>query len=409
MRRGASVLTLLCGVILVATTPPLGLAQEDDPGLMLLEPELRNGTWFGTGIAEGTAELEHEGVELILDLVLHSNFYFDVFPDGTVEGEWDLVPPSSGTMDMYGNGQYAATLDATYSGTGAVTGDRRHLQASGTTSQVGVVTGVSSGSVQSNSTDELPSEIVVEVTTAFCNEAYGQWEVSWEQALESVGWEPNFTGEWVAVRQTKEFESEIEDGQIERFLNEITDTIGRWGEMVVELQGRDWSTRLSNAEWNGLIDLFEEFERLQNELRNLTPCDREVIGEDNLEAWDTALSTGMLAVIEGAALGSDLTGTDISDLVTLGLRAGVFGEGSPDLAIRSETGELLRREAETIVNDHYELGEDETGRFFDPVPGAHESEELYWAVDAGVQMGWTFTLRSGDTATDVTASELMGS
>lgn len=224
MRRSSVVATILTSLCLTAMAVSPGLAQDGDSGLMLLEPELRNGTWFGTGIVDGTAEFAEQGLELYLDLRLYGNFFFDVASDGSVDGEWDIVEPSAGTMDLQTSEVYAGTLDATYSGTGQVTGDRRRVEADGTISQTGVLSGPGiRGDVQSNSTDELPSTIVAEITTAFCNEAYGEWVFSWEQVLQSAGWEPAFAGEWVAVRQTAEFEEEIEDGQIERMATEVAE------------------------------------------------------------------------------------------------------------------------------------------------------------------------------------------
>lgn len=410
MSRVTTALSIALAFSLVGTAVPAG-AQEDedagDPGFLQLRPEMRDGTWFGSAIAEGTAELSIEQIELLLDLEVYGNFYFDV-RDGEATGTWDIVAPSAGTIDMTYGGGTAATLDATYTGSGEVTGDRTRVEANAVVTQDGTVRTSTGGAIAADSTDELPSKIGAEVTTAFCNEVYGDWVFSWEQTLQSVGWNPSFDGEWVAVRQTADFEEQVEDSQVQELTTEIAEARSRWNSTLLpELQARDHSLPYSDAEWNSMIGLIEELESIQNRLRNLTPCDREIFGEDQVENWLHSMERGVLAVIEGAAAAGQLAGWEIEMLTSIGVRTGGLSAVATDPQFTEDVSESLRQQAEEIVNEYYEVSED--GEYFEVPADIEDTDDLYWAVRAGEQMAWEFTLEEAGHTKTVPASEMAGS
>lgn len=407
MSRVTKALSLALAISLTAMAVPAG-AQEDedsgDPGFLQLRPEMRDGTWFGSAIAGGTAVFDADEVVLLSDLEIHGNFYFDV-REGEVTGTWDIIPPSAGTIDMTSGGAVAATLDATYTGSGEVTGDRTRVEADAVVTQDGTVRTSSGVNIPADSTDELPSKIAAEVTTAFCNEVYGDWVFSWEQTLQSVGWNPSFDGEWVAVRQSAEFEEQIEGSQVQELTTDIAEAADRWNNnLLPELRDRDHSRPFSDSEWNSMIGLIEELERIQNRLRNLTPCDRETFGDDQVERWLHLMERGVLAIIEGAAGAGQLSGWEIEMLTGIGIRTGGLSALPSDPQFTEDVSELLRQQAEAIVNDYYEVSED--GRYFEVPPGTSDTDDLYWAVRAGERMAWSFTLQEDGHTKTVPASEM---
>lgn len=407
MSRVATALSIALAFSLVGTAIPAGAQEADDPGdpgFLQLRPEMRDGTWFGSAIAGGTAVFDADEVVLLSDLEIHGNFYFEV-REGEVTGTWDIIPPSAGTIEMTSGGTVGATLDATYTGSGEVTGDRTRVEADAVVTQDGTVRTASGVNVPADSTDELPSKIAAEVTTAFCNEVYGDWVFSWEQTLQSVGWNPSFDGEWVAVRQSAEFEEQIEDSQVQELTTDIAEATDRWNNnLMPELRDRDHSLPFSDGEWNSMIGLIEELERIQNRLRNLTPCDREIFGEDQVEYWLHLMERGVLAVIEGAAAAGQLAGWEIEMLTSIGIRTGGLSALPSDRQFKEDVSELLRQQAEAIVNDYYEVSED--GRYFEVPPDTEDTDDFYWAVRAGKAMGWHFTLQEGDYVKTVPASTM---
>ncbi len=387
-----SVTLMLAAALVISVMPTAGLAQtdDDDEGLLTLHPELSAGPWLGSGAAGGTTTADAGGMHMEFTADYDATFFFDVTTDGVTTGEWDIQGPVQ--LDANGNGG-SFHMVGDLAGTGPVTGDAVKLAVDGSTTTNGTAT-VSAGGqtfTQEISNSSGNPTIDIEVTTTFCNEAYGDWIVSVNQKLEDFSWDPTFSGSWVATRQVDEFaqldfveQTEIVDGLNELFIDFFLGT-----GPASDATGRRFVGTMTTTDWSEISDQLVRAEELINRLRNLSECDRELLGDEQIEFWLQILTEGINALIEQALANGFLDGTEIRFLVTIGLRTGAIGAGS------------------LFVN-----GADLLGQFADIA--ASRVDDWYWVNDGtpsvtvdlfvlGAQLGWSYTVG----AREIPASELL--
>jgi hypothetical protein len=372
---------MIATALLVALMPSTGFAQTDDEdeGLLTLHPELSAGPWFGSGSAGGTTTADVGGMHMEFTADYDANFFFDVTTEGATTGEWDIQGPvqldangDSGSFHMVGD----------LAGTGPVSGDAVTLSVDGSTTTNGTVTISAGGQTFTREVANSAGNptIDIEVTTTFCNEAYGDWIVSVNQRLEDFSWDPTFSGSWVATRQVDAFaqlgfleKTEVLDGLNELFIDFFLGT-----GPASDASGRRFVGTVTTTDWSEISADLVRAEELINKLRNLSVCDRELIGEDNIEFWLQILTEGINALIEQALANGFLTGTNIRLLATIGLRTGAIGAGS----LFGNGADLLRQLADIAasrVDDWYWVN--------NGTPP--ETVDLFVL---GAQLGWSYTV-----------------
>lgn len=386
MRRFA--ILMVAVALLVSAMPSAGLAQTDDEGPLMIDPTLPAGPWLGFGTLAGTTTTDHGGVHFEYTGDYTSGFDFVVTTEGTTTGNWDIQGP----MRLLGTGS-DAVMDAIgeISGGGSMSGDGINLAVAGSTTTTGVVTLTAAGRTftepVANSSTAPTIDIVVDTT--FCNEAYGNWTMSFNETLEDYTWQPTFQGSWVAVRQVEAFgELDVlaQNGYVEGLTEIIFEFLAGFSPGSPNRKFVGFTTI---SDWSEINDLLVRAEALINELRNLTPCNRELIGDESVEFWLQILTEGINALIEQAWTVGGLDGSQIRFLMNIGLRTGAIGAGS-----LFDNGEdlvfLLTGEAIALVEEWYECECD--------VP-----PDVIDLFVLGSQMGWEYKV--GDQF--VPASQLL--
>jgi len=378
--------------LLVSLMPSTGLAQtdDDDEGLLTLHPELSAGPWLGSGSAGGTTTADVGDMHMVFTADYDAAFFFDVTVEGVTTGEWDIQGPVQLNAT---SSESSFLMVGDLAGTGPIAGDAVTLSVDGTTTTNGTVTISAGGQTFTREVSNASGNptIDIDVTTTFCNEAYGDWIVSVNQKLEDFSWDPTFRGSWVATRQIDEFaqldfieKTEILDG-----LNELFIDFFLGSGPASDATGRRFVGTMTTTDWSEISDQLVRAEELINRLRNLSECDRELLGDEQVEFWLQILTEGINALIEQALANGFLDGTEIRFLVTIGLRTGAIGAGSL-----------------------FSNGDDLLGQLRDIA--ASRVDDWYWVNDGtpsvtvdlfvlGAQLGWSYTVG----AREIPASELL--
>ncbi len=346
------------GMVVVATTVALGATtlnatvalgqDEDDPGEAA--PEFGIGDWLGSAWAGGTTTAEYQGIEMVGTGEFLGALEFGVtetFTFGSIDLEGSSVWNAEGLIEGFPT-TFRLDQDS-HSMRAEIDGDRQRLSFEGdvtTTGSINANVDGNSFSQAASSVDPIgPIELVV--TDRFCNEASGEWILSWNTQLDEAGYTPTFGGEWVAVRQGAEFTENTE--------GELTELLEHLGEL--ERRGTELVTAVLDAGPGNSVgavadpaDFFVDLYRLStdlvealNRLRNFTPCDREVFGPDQVEQWDLRFSQLLAGVVYTwidealeAGLIDALPGEALRYMAGIAEVAGAMGEharpGVPDVS-----------------------------------------------------------------------------
>ncbi len=345
----------IVGLVLAASVAVASptLAQIDDRGPELPEPAMRPGTWLGSGSVVGQASLEDEGAILAMTIDLDGGFFIDVRGPEDISGEWDIIPTSRSEIDFLFPDNRYANFKATYSGTGPIIGNATSFDVVMLVEQKGTFW-VEGSAYAANISDELFIPNFVKVRRAFCNEVYGDWTAAWEAKFEEYYWTPNFDGNWVAVRQTPEFETGIDDGQepdeLVRGLNQVLDD---WDALSAELFGGDWGAPLGADEWGRIATILDRLDAWLNQIRNLTPCEKTNFAAGQLEYFETSLRDAIASLTDLALASPDVSAEAADDLVDLGLRS-----GTTQPSFDEATNEGFRIVIERALDDVVEVADD---------------------------------------------------
>jgi hypothetical protein len=354
--RPTALITILVVALIV---PPHSAAQEGFD-------EFSAGEWFGSARAGGYTTSRQEGGTIRGYGEYAVTMEFLVPLSGPTTGSWTLEGWSAFTVRVEG---VTATIEwSNQSAEGQMTGDRQRL-ALGTTRIRSSGEASSSGFRQPiQSTDPL-GPIDLRVAGRLCDDAWGEWIMSWNTMLEGQGYSPTFDGQWHAVRQTDEFSAsrmrEIA-GKVFEVNNRVSD--------LLEQASRIGT--VSILPWDVVWGLISEVVELLNELRNLSLCDRALLG-DRLETYINVLTMDLGALVGNYLLQLDLedlrlNGQDLLELATLLASVGAIGEGSHYPQAEDLEG-LMETHLDEVLDD----------------PDADE-DELTAAIAAAEQMGWEF-------------------
>lgn len=352
------------------------------------ELALEMGPWSASGEASGTATASERGVTITWQGSIPAQFEFEISrtdddAPGVATGTWEHQGAAVMTVTVSG---VSAVGDLAFNGGGRVSGTDTSLQLSGDATTTGVV---SAGPMQlpvSNSS-ELPP-LPLNVRAVSCDEAYGDWVFTVEQAFEDQGFTASFSGFWIAFRQTSETQGEVAA---------ILDTFGGSSNGdVSDIESRSELVALSStllSEYNAFVDAFPggwttarvldvaaRTEALLNAWRNLTECDERLIGPDNVETYVNGLTLVVQGLIVGGAGG--VASSAWEQLAHLGARTGAFGPGAsnPAEAVRAEQALIDAGEAILEAN-------------VDPADGeVFVNDDTERVMATGAAMGWDYSV-----------------
>ena len=349
----------------LATSPALG--QADDPGEEV--PEFGIGDWLGSAWAGGTTTADYQGIEMVGTGEFFGALEFGVtetFTFGSIDLEGSSVWNADGLIEGFPT-TFRLDQDS-HSMRAEIDGDRQRLSFDGNMTTTGSINANVDGNTFTQAASSIdpigPIELVV--TDRFCNEASGEWILSWNTQLDEAGYTPTFGGEWVAVRQEAEF-SEATEGELMELLEELGELERSAIELVTGVLDAEPGSSVAAVGdpydfFAGLYTLGTELVDALNRLRNLTPCDREVFGPDQVEQWDLRFSQLLTSVVFAwinEALEADLIealpGEALRHMVGLAEIAGSMGEharpGVPDVSPVIDDAVSAVVEAHATVND----------------------------------------------------------
>jgi hypothetical protein len=398
----------MIGLVSSLAVAPPG-AGEDLP--VQVPGELSEGNWAGTGIAWGSTTRDVDGVtftfrgdysapvQLTIDGQTADGLY-------DFDGDWTLdgAAPNAELRGVYAG-----------SGSGIVTGDRRKLVLDGTSSSGGTMVVKAAGDTRTIPADHPDSNdhFELEVTSSTCSEAYLDWESEWNLQLEDVGWQPTYSGTFVLVLDVEELRAAV-DKWLENTrsgidlgeLDPLTRPPGLPG-VVLAVEGVlrsfvAWSQNRPITPWQQTADLVYDSEIVLNRLRNASPCDRYLVGDDAVEQFITLVTDVVADGIEDLLIyteqlfetlrGGFEDGTreptgDFADslmqLISIGLRTGVIGDGAVDADQAFRIEEQLRRFAERILTPFV----DDENRY-----EIYNNAETRGVFAIAAMMGWKLTV-----------------
>lgn len=322
----------------------LALAMTTIPATADSDDEFSAGDWNASGEASGITAAR-EGT-LLLDItgLFTADFVFTIGIDGRVsDGTWDLDDGLT-YWDLTTDETSARSI-LLHTASGTVGGTSRQLKApAGTITSKGLVELPSFGEIPIDSVDTIkPFELTV--SRLLCNDAWGEWVLSWNTQLTEASLSPTFVGNWHAMKTPPADEAEARE-QLEKMIPEILEL--RQEMVLVWQQPQDSGVPIFPL--NELWGLLERAVALVNEFNNLSRCERAFFGPDVIAEYVNAL-TNMVTLLTNVFLdniglrGDWLSGKALLSLVTMVGAVGAVGPGAVDQEAADLLEGRLRSEA----------------------------------------------------------------
>jgi hypothetical protein len=342
---GARAAGRLLGLALVAgLIGPPALAGTEEQGLEV-------GPWEASGEAGGHATAQRSGIRVIWSGEIFADFSFSISGTGAARGTWthggetrQVVSGKVRGVTVYSEGNLE------FRGRGRVGGDDRQLRLTGSTRQTGTITANRTVSLDATQSYRLPV-LRMAVRSAACNEAVGDWSFTVQQQFQRRGFRASFNGPWIAFRPTEATEEDIAAILEAIFAGEpIPETrsplLNAAGELIAEYN--DFVDAFPDWTPGQVSEMFTRTEEILNLVRNLTDCDLELFGPDNVDQFFNGLTHVLQNLIIGAA-GLELSGATWQDLVHGALRTGAIGPGAPNPERAVTAEQALIDAAEAIL------------------------------------------------------------
>jgi hypothetical protein len=349
----------ICVGVTTFAAPPTGDEAVPVDGIGIEPFPLEIGPWTATGSAQGTSRASEQGITIVWTGRIPAQFEFVIDVSGTASGSWVHQGTAIQTVSGSVEGQsFEATGTLGFTGGGNVGGNNSRLTLTGSTDTRGTVvadTPAGSISIPISGTETLPT-LRLDVAAVSCDEAYGEWAYTLEQAFEGEGFTASFGGYWQAIRGSDEINDNI------RALVEAVFVHARSGDGG-ELASPSPLLRMSAAilqEYNAFIDEFPGWsldrvldiarrtEALLAGVRNLTECDKRLFGEDSVETF----FNGLTFILQGLIIGSptdSYSSADFQHLVHVAVRNGALGPGAPNPERAASAEAALIRAGEAIL------------------------------------------------------------
>lgn len=300
----------------------LGAGQPNWQGI---SDALTIGEWNGQAAAGGLTSTSSQSSKIIGFGTFTTNLHISVPPGpGEVGGSWTLDGSSSWQFDIPEAGmQIGASMN--HSAAGAVTGSPSDFS-------LGVAqikSDIRTPGLTLTSSDPI-GPIDLEVVGDLCDEAWGEWILSWDSELSGAGYTPTFEGEWYAVRVRPD------DGVTEEYtdaLLQATEDLNNEIQSVFLSATADPETQTFLVPYDAIWDLIERAVSLHNQIRNLEKCERVDLSPDEYETWIYGITNkivGLATTLLENHLVSDkpLSGADLITLTGFLQSAGAIGPGA---------------------------------------------------------------------------------
>ena len=390
--------------------PPEDGEEPDDPS----PAELTDGRWVGSAVIVGPATIPGDGFTFTWDGRQDLVFLIDV-EDGVVGGEVRIDGNSTTALESEvlgpGRGTHVETGSGTLEGsageftvTGEVT-DRSEFTAAGNT-----FSGV----------DTTEVTVDIEIVYADCTEAYGTFIEQVNAVAAAGGFTRTLSGDFVATREVDAVDAAIEAwkeasepgiSQGERVEFDFdADTFGKVPPALARyLQGISdlaadfnvWAQRMNDAEewlytlWFEAEPLIDAMERLVNELRNLSECDRDLL-EQFAPRYLTWPANTIERLVDVFALASEVAdknepippGRLIAKLALAATRAGILGRSGNEAKLQGVTEASLEVESRRLDGQD----RDDGGTCFRGSPCLPSNPDTIAGLQLGAQMGWDFQI-----------------
>jgi hypothetical protein len=372
---------------LAASVPEAHAVEVPDGGLA-------TGPWIASGWADGVAFISESGLDLQMTVNIPAEWDFYVDADGVVRGTWT----HQGEAVIVGttrDGQMRG--DMNHSGSGSVGGTNKELTLDGTSRTTGVVTFSTGGlTFPVDNSHPIPS-LRMAVESTFCDEAHGSWAYTVETALEEGGWTSEIGGFWRGIRKSEGFDEHAEEVRqlaLERGADRSRVETHDWLLYIIAYvirQANDISGLVLTADpdygfpLDELFEVIEDAEWALNTLRNLSDCDMELLGEDNVEQYINDMTLSIQVLISSGTYLDDTRPGQWQQLVQIAARTGAIGAGSAVPAGAARAEQELVDYGSAVLTAYYEP--DARGPGLGSIP---QNEDTQRVIATGVAMGWTF-------------------
>jgi hypothetical protein len=250
-----------------------------------------------------------------------ANMEFAVDVDGSLSGTWIIEGAS---VASFSSTQLAFQDTMAHAAEGQMAGNSRAFSFG--TAQIDSTHNVVGDITYSGTSSDPVGPIDLQVEGIYCNDAWGAWIMSWNLELADQGYTPAFDGDWYAIRQSAEF-SERQGDLLEQISQLYADLRGEIQELIdTQPVSPSGAGRVLPADvmWEYIYRLVD----LHNALRNLTACDRALIGDDVVEGWIYRVTRSLASFIGNLLAQYELGAEDLNELVDLAAATGAIGEGS---------------------------------------------------------------------------------
>lgn len=288
--------------------------------------ELPVGEWLGQAVAGGITKTESAGSMIVGTGWFTVDMEMLVPQSGEVQGSWTMDKATSRTSwDFTIRSPEGVLLEMgafmAHSAEGALRGNRSEFSLG-----VAQINSEITTPYDDLTTSDPVGPLDLSVSGIYCNDAFGEWILSWRSELVGQSYTPTFEGDWYAVRQDLEFS--------EASIREIFDNTVLFNDTVADIyQSASFVEGIPIIPEDALWELMEAGVELQNELRNLSPCDRSLLGDGEVENFIYQL-TARIAALAATLLGNydvegfPMSARDLRNLAHLLLTAGAIGEGA---------------------------------------------------------------------------------
>lgn len=307
--------------------------------------QLAIGEWLGQAVAGGSTKTERAGSRIAGTGWFTVDMELLVPQSGELEGSWTMDEATSRTSwDFTIRAPEGPLIELgafmTHSAEGSINGTRSDFSLG-----VAHINSEITTPFDSLTTTDPLGPLQLSVSGIYCNDAFGEWILSWNSELLGESYTPTFEGDWYAVRQDLDFSEDR--------IREIFDNTVEFNDAVTDLyQSASFLEGVPIIPEDALWEFMETGIELQNELRNLSPCDRSLLGDGEVENFIYRLTARISALAATLLANYDvedfpMSAVDLHNLAHLLLSAGALGEGalintsSLENAIESDLHQIL--------------------------------------------------------------------
>lgn len=258
--------------------------------------KLAVGDWIGGAQAWGTSTFTDPTIgRWTYDAFINSTYKFTVTQDA-VSGSFDLY---SDKLVLQGNipqaGKTTVNMNLVKGSGGSITGDRRDLNFLASTRITGTIHSDQFGTQNIPPTSPDATTINTTIEYVSCDTAIGNWDISVNMHLQNMGFTPTWKGYWAASRVMDAEEKNAK----QNLFSDLNDLFKDSVDFEASL-GTGESYDPTHFDPGKLMDLAKRATEINNKIFNLSYCETQTIGSDQIERWSTALAWVMSRLIISA-------------------------------------------------------------------------------------------------------------